>query len=305
MRISPILTCLTCLLGLCWSNTTAAQQPSQLKSVQTKFVQPIALIFPKYDSAAVYMNSALVLGAWSNGKWLKTPQFAALFSKDIKLQQQNLNGTLAHYKKPYNLSYNEPPCEETGFLEVSTVLNPKEYTLVTAAQIKLRPRPIQHLPKNNATYQKILRDILIQHGLKNPKINITQLVKVDLDGDKVDEVILEATYFKNNKNNKQDAQHWLPPAHVHAGDYSILLVRSVKNNKVHTHFLGQEIYTKSSSDSRWIMGSLFELAGIADLNGDGRMEIVVADSYYEGMGARVLEWKNGSFHERLNSGCGV
>ncbi|MFC6801347.1 hypothetical protein ACFQDE_06025 [Deinococcus caeni] len=38
------------------------------------------------------------------------------------------------------------------------------------------------------------------------------------------------------------------------------------------------------------MATQYRLAGVADLNGDGRMELVLHDAYYEGADFTVSEW---------------
>ena len=74
--------------------------------------------------------------------------------------------------------------------------------------------------------------------------------------------------------------------------------------------LAQNVFTGTPTQAQLGGGgqvpSRFGLAGVADLNADGRMELVVQDAYYEGEGAAVLEWSPGAgVKERLNEGCGA
>lgn len=75
--------------------------------------------------------------------------------------------------------------------------------------------------------------------------------------------------------------------------------------------LAQNVFTKTLTQKQLEDGggqvpSRLGLAGVADLNADGRTELVVQDAYYEGEGAVVLEWSPGAgLKERLNEGCGA
>ena len=45
---------------------------------------------------------------------------------------------------------------------------------------------------------------------------------------------------------------------------------------------------------------------MADLNGDGRMEVVLSQRYYEGSSTVVYEFgDDGRLHQVLSAGCGV
>ncbi len=51
---------------------------------------------------------------------------------------------------------------------------------------------------------------------------------------------------------------------------------------------------------------MFDLVAVADLNGDGRMEVVIDDAYYEGSSTAVYELAgDGSLVRVIGAGCGV
>jgi len=101
------------------------------------------------------------------------------------------------------------------------------------------------------------------------------------------------------------------PPSAEAGDYSLVLLRWVGNGKAHTTTLAGKVYTKTPAQKDLEVGNgqvptQFELAGVADLNADGRMEVVLQDAYYEGDGAAVFEWSPADGRrERLSEGCGA
>jgi hypothetical protein len=51
----------------------------------------------------------------------------------------------------------------------------------------------------------------------------------------------------------------------------------------------------------------FSVGAVADLNGDGRMEIVLTNAYYEGIGVEVWEYVDDDLGlvPQISAGCGV
>ena len=54
-------------------------------------------------------------------------------------------------------------------------------------------------------------------------------------------------------------------------------------------------------------GNIFEISSLADLNGDGKLELVIYSRYYEGNALTVFEMKAGSLTKvkMLGADCGV
>ena len=108
-------------------------------------------------------------------------------------------------------------------------------------------------------------------------MNLTQAVRIDLEGDGQDEVLLTATrivpFAEREKNKSYD-------------EYSVVLLRKIIGGKAQTLFLTGDVVVKNRSD---YYGSNSTISSILDLNGDGKMEIVIAQEKLEGGGARVFE----------------
>jgi hypothetical protein len=51
----------------------------------------------------------------------------------------------------------------------------------------------------------------------------------------------------------------------------------------------------------------FSVGAVADLNGDGRMEVVLSTAYYEGVGVDVWEYVDDDLGltPQISAGCGV
>ena len=92
-----------------------------------------------------------------------------------------------------------------------------------------------------------------------------------------------------------------------AGQYSILLLRKVENEQAHNIPIAEFIATKdspanedplTSASTPWV----HKIAGIADLNGDGVMEILTAETFFNGLWYRVYEMQGKDVHKILENG---
>ena len=63
------------------------------------------------------------------------------------------------------------------------------------------------------------------------------------------------------------------------------------------HFVPTPMDTPSPDRSR--------VMAIADLNGDGTMEVAIGSVYWESAGVAIYEFAGGALHEVMSSGCGV
>ncbi|MEP7037653.1 MAG: hypothetical protein ABI891_04870, partial [Acidobacteriota bacterium] len=130
-------------------------------------------------------------------------------------------------------------------------------------------------------------------GIITKNIKITQAFRVDLEGDGREEVLLTATSYVKNITS-----------HAEKGDYSLIVLRKLVGKTVKNIILTGEFVTK-----RITFGApgKYELSAIADLNGDGRMEIVVYGKYYEGDWVETYETTNNVpvKVKKLDAGCGV
>ncbi|WP_407568626.1 FG-GAP repeat domain-containing protein [Deinococcus altitudinis] len=270
---------------------------------------PVAIITsgPAGDGQA--RATALLLGAWQSGRW-QTPASAAPLLKTSRNWRMQALGAAGKAGTVLLRSGGVPlpggdPCPETVFLDFPAA-GLSGSLLVTAPALNVRPRPVESLPTQNAVYRELVRTALVGRGLRVPTVVVDSVTRTDLDGDGTSEVIIGASHFRS-----QTGGMFAPPPRAEAGDYSLLLLRWVKNGQVQTTVLAQNVFTTTPTQAQLEGGggqvpTRFGLAGVADLNGDGRMELVVQDAYYEGEGAAVLEWSPvAGVKERLSEGCGA
>ncbi|HUR98570.1 MAG TPA: hypothetical protein VMZ26_10945 [Pyrinomonadaceae bacterium] len=151
----------------------------------------------------------------------------------------------------------------------------------------------QTIDANGSAYKTVVTNFLRKKGIAKPVVRIKEAFRIDLEGDGGEEVVLSATYYK--KGLSSDAA---------VGDYSFVIVRKSVGKIVTDHLLKGDFILKKVD-----FGAPTEnhVSAIADLNGDGKMEIVLSGSYYEGDFAGAFEMKNGRPVEikEFQIGCGV
>lgn len=157
--------------------------------------------------------------------------------------------------------------------------------------------PILRVPQpinlNDAAYKKIVADVLRSKGIAKTTLKLTQAVRVDLEGDGQEEVLISATYYSGDIAST-----------AKKGNYSFVMLRKIVGGKVQNTVIDGDFITKNIDFGA---PSAYEISAIADLNGDGKMEIVIYSAYYEGSSSGVYEMKGNKPVEvkALSVGCGV
>jgi hypothetical protein len=145
---------------------------------------------------------------------------------------------------------------------------------------------------DDGTYSAVAAELLEARGLTVASPVIKQVIRVDLEGDGVNEVVVVA----------EDV-----PPHLlaEAGDYSIAFLQKVVEGEVATSVIGESVVLEPAEGETPFVLS-FTVAAIADLNGDSRMEIVLDSAYYEGLGVEVWEYVNDDLGplSQISAGCG-
>lgn len=154
------------------------------------------------------------------------------------------------------------------------------------------PRVPREESVKQPVYLQAVRDVLKQHGLPNAPINITRIVRVDLDGDGKDEVLLSATTPRQG----------FPDPAPRKNDYSFVVLRKIINGKVVTIPLDGTYITK---DEDFSAPNAYTLDAVLDVNGDGVMEPILGWAYYEGNGRSIYGITGKNAKQVLCAGWGA
>ena len=255
----------------------------------------------------VEIPSGYLFGATSDRKWIKADEAAKALPGETTYQVYGLTQSFVQAKggKPKAV---EDVCRDT--LSVSLSPKPENGVMAIAASWNALPRKPRVVDPTQKVYIDAVRDFLKTKGIEQPRVKIKNILRVDLDGDGEDEVLISSTnYF--SKDTLDYAPNVAPNAEVPmrspAGSYSMVLLRRVVAGKVETQLVQGEFYPKAyvSSDGSFNAPNAYSVIAVLDLDGDGKMEIVIGSQYYEGGATTIYRCDPKQCAELLSVGCGA
>jgi hypothetical protein len=259
-----------------------------------KFLFLISLVLPVEAQKSIVPLIDVATGCLLGGAQAERYHEAKTVYEKIKGVQKYLRYDWKGQSGELNVKIKSPcmPCEDFYFYEPKTN-NQKGVAIGANCTWNPLPRTYKFISLKNKTYLQIISNILQARGMKNATPIIKQAIRVDLDGDRMDEVLLAAHTYDDKMS---------PGAS--ANNYSFVVLRKIVAGKVKNIFLSEEYVKKPVKFGAFYR---FEISSVLDLNGDGKLEIIVNDEYYEGCGARVFEVKddNASEVKMLECGCGL
>lgn len=156
-----------------------------------------------------------------------------------------------------------------------------------------QPRRIEALPNTNAAYRSVVRRWLDAKGMKRSPVRIVRLLRTDLDGDGTKEILIEA-------RSADDLPQVGFERKENAIDYSLLLLRTVKAGKA----VGQALAFSRADGPAGSSGQT-RVRAVADLDGDGRMEIVTSWDAWEVHAAELWSFRRGVATSILQNGVAL
>jgi hypothetical protein len=239
----------------------------------------------------VEADTGYFFGASASGKWIKADQAAKQISGETAYRLYGLTRAAGEAKgsKPQSI---DEPCPDTCGVKFSKEV--KERLIALAAPWNPLPRKAQVLANTQPAYMDAARDFLKSRGIKDPVVKITRILRLDLEGDGEEEVLLSATNYHTRDEGV--------PTSAKLGSYSFVILRRVVAGQVQTQLVAGEFYTKATTFSA---PNYYEISGVLDLNGDGKLEVVVRSGYYEGGATTIYEITQGKLKPVLAVDCGV
>ena len=162
-----------------------------------------------------------------------------------------------------------------------------------------QPRLSAALSLNSQVYRDIVKRFLSARGLHIETTKLSQLFKIDLEGDGVDEVLVCAQNIAAKGEACFEADTPLVmgsglPGTAQENAYSVLFLRKIVGGKVLELPLHEYV---SSQDGPPVIAKAFQFA---DLNGDGILEIITGTASCDGYAHHVFEVKGGAVHKVLS-----
>jgi hypothetical protein len=244
----------------------------------------------------VEVQDGYLFGAVSDGKWIKANETAKLIGDETTYRVYGLTQALGDAKggKPKAV---EDVCTDT--LTVSLSPKPEKGVIAIAASWNALPREPKVIDITQKVYADVVRNFLKRKGIEQPKVKIDNILRVDLDGDGEEEVLISAAnYFA-----KADRVPMRSPA----GSYSMVLLRRVVAGKVETQLVAGEFHPKAyvSKEGSFDAPSIYKVIATLDLDGDGKLEVVVGSNYYEGEEITIYHCDQRKVEALFSVACGA
>lgn len=240
----------------------------------------------------IEIETGYFFGATENAKWIKADKAAQSVGKKTTYQVYSLTKQVGHITagKPKSV---EEPCPDT--LTVSLPSKSKEGVIGLAAPWNALPRKPVISDTTQSVYVDSVRDFLNARGIADPKVRITRILRIDLEGDGEDEVLISATNYFSAADEA--------PIHApRAGSYSIVMLRRAVGEKVQTQLITGEVYAKADES---VAPNVYQIAAVLDLNGDGKLEVIVHSFYYEGGQTTIYRCEADRIEPALSVECGA
>ena len=240
----------------------------------------------------IEIDTGYFFGATKNGKWIEAERAAKSVGNETTYQVYSLTRDLGQVTaaKPTSV---EEPCPET--LNVSLSSKPKDGLVGLAAPWNALPRKPVIGDTTQVVYIDAVRDFLKVRGIADPKVRIKRILRIDLEGDGEEEVLINATnYFTEPDEPPMDAPR--------SGSHSIIMLRRVVAGKVQTQLVAGEAYPKPDAS---VATNVYKIAAVLDLNGDGKLEVIVHSFYYEGGQTTIYRCDPERIKAALSVECGA
>jgi hypothetical protein len=275
------------VLAACERKPLPERQVSESKGPNTARAEPGASSIPSVH-VLVDASEAMLFGAIMDGRWLPAESAAPLTRKGMKYGLYTLTRRLGESRG----GEATPPSKACSNPRVDIADVPQTDADVIAVGGNWHALP--RTPSVHSTQQWVYRDLVAKwlraKGIADPVVNITQILRVDLEGDKTDEVLIAANLLRGDV------------ASAKAGDYSVVLLRKIMKGEVQSIPVVEEYYFTGCIGE--CAPAAHRVAALLDVNGDGVMEIVLAWRGYKGRGKTVYQVEGGDVRNVLSWACG-
>ena len=247
-----------------------------------------------WGSAPLVASSFFALGWWDGAAWVQVEDSTALPVIGGEDYQVALLG------KEAIITGGPPATFECGSFIGQGVVFENEQALgewpgpigvAISAPWAIAPHPVAVI-EDDGTYSAVATELLAERGLDVPNPLMKQVIRVDLEGDGVDEVLAVAERVSGEFQADQ-------------GDYSIVFLSRMLDGVLVTDVLLDNVVAEVVSTSGFPTRVSYSVAALADLNDDARMEMVLNVDYGEELDIGVWELLDEGPVPQIGTGCGA
>lgn len=271
--------------------TTTTTIPPTTTMATTTTTQPPAPV------SGIIATSTGIAGWWDGSNWVSAEVAAPPLQLESEYQFVYLNDPITIQSAGQITFEDSGFCAtpDSGLAFPPLAEFPQTSPIAVSADWDLRPHRIELLSTDNKNYEEETKKLLDGTEAKTNGAELVQVIRTDLEGDGIIEVIITAERIsdRNLLGSK-------------TGEFSIVFLRKVINDEVQTAILHEFVAVNEGGDFEGFMAPAYVTA-IADLNGDGKMEIAMDSFYYEGSSTTIFEYVNNDLGPVavLRTGCGA
>jgi hypothetical protein len=155
----------------------------------------------------------------------------------------------------------------------------------------LKPRPVAVSASAPAGYVAIAQGAFAGQRVDATLGRVVQIVVVDLDGDGDDEALVVFEYIQSGDGPGSP------------GDLAAVVLVDATTRQ--SSVVERQFIPADAEVDDFGIAVRFEVVDVADLNGDGRMEVVIDASYYEGVATTLYTYDGTELTDELSTGCGT
>lgn len=232
-------------------------------------------------------NIGNVVGGLSSGRWIPWSRARSWLKGQelFQLYTPRKRAGKARANKP-KLSEASGDAYQVTFPRMKREKLPRDVIALTGASRGVMPRK-PALIKADASHQAAVRSTLRSLGVKVKQVHIDRVWRVDLDGDGRKEDLVEST-----------SPDYLDQAETPQDDgYSLILMlegaKKKRSTVVIAKNLAAQLKAPPKKKSEFWGKQHYRLSHVLDLDGDGRLEVLLSWNYYEGGGMEVFTVRRG------------
>ena len=251
---------------------------------QTGFVVPVKseTIVPIIDAA-----TGQLYGGVSGNNWLSAEDTEDFVKKKLIFHAYARDGSFLQNTTMHSAQTSEG-CSNPTFLPKESL--PQNAVTLVGAPWNAALRKPRELDTSSPIYREALTFWLREQGVDDLQPNLSQLWRIDLEGDGRDEVLIAAVRHRGSETSTQ------------AGDYSLLLLRKLIDGVVVTFPVILDFFLEICIAECAL--EQHEIISVLDLNGDGKLEIITRSSGYESITQTVFSIEDFRIKKRLEWTCG-
>jgi len=261
-------------------------------------------------TAVVYASAGdeyawLPVGWWDGSSWgsvewpspdvvIPAPTFDALSVASVEFGTDPLDGVTDYTPATYGC------VDDTGISSFELALDLPDVSwwgyraLAVTSDWDVQPRTVSAVGLDAPEYQELGESLVPNDQPVDPSLgDVEQVLRADLDGNGVEEVLLTFQHLADPRGDGMGSP----------GDFSLVIARYPDVSGTVVDEVLAEHVVPTPADSPF--PDWTRVMAIADLNGDGTMEVALASGFWESVVVTVYEFSDGGLHEVMTSGCGV